>query len=108
MHALPGTRVELLHDIEEWTTTPQGRCIFWLNGIAGTGKSTISRTVAGRLKGSLGATFFFKRGEEGRGGVKSLFPTLVEQLVANIPQLNPGVQRTIEGGPDILEKTLRQ
>jgi hypothetical protein len=65
---LPGTRIELLREIEEWTKSPHRRCIFWLNDMAGTGKSTISRTVARRLKGkeSLGASFF-KRGEADRG-----------------------------------------
>jgi 2-phosphoglycerate kinase len=47
---LLGTRVELLREIEAWTESPHGKCIFWLNGMAGTGKSTISRTMAGRLK----------------------------------------------------------
>lgn len=63
--------------------------MFWLNSMAGTGKSTISQTVAGRLKQQhlLGASFFFKRGEEDRGTAKKLFPTLVEQLVISIPHM---------------------
>ncbi len=40
----PETRVELRQQIKEWADNPQGKCIFWLCGIAGTGKSTISRT----------------------------------------------------------------
>ncbi|KAF9889078.1 hypothetical protein FE257_008055 [Aspergillus nanangensis] len=47
---LPGTRKELLLDIEKWAVSPEGKCIFWLNGLAGTGKSTISRTVAKLFK----------------------------------------------------------
>src|SRR4051812_24634096 len=66
---LPGTRTGLLDHIAKWVGDPQGKCIFWLNGMAGTGKSTISRTVARSLivKGQLGASFFFKRGEGDRG-----------------------------------------
>ncbi|KAK9574875.1 hypothetical protein V6Z77_001663, partial [Aspergillus fumigatus] len=73
---LLGTRTKLLSDIEKWAISPQGKCIFWLNGMAGTGKSTISRTVAHRLKenGPLRASFFFKKGEKDRGSAKSLFP----------------------------------
>jgi pantothenate kinase-related protein Tda10 len=76
---LLGTRVKLLREIEEWTELPHGKCIFWLNGMAGTGKSTISKTIASHLKKnrSLGASFFFKRGEEDRGNAKKLFPTLI-------------------------------
>jgi cytidylate kinase len=58
--------------------------------MAGTGKSTISQTIASRLKEQqlLGASFFFKRGEEDRGTVKKLFSILTEQLVIN-PQILP-------------------
>ena len=77
---LPGTRIELLRKIEEWTESPHGKCIFWLNGMAGTGKSTISRTIASNLKKnkSLEASHFFKRGKEDRGNVKKLSPTLIQ------------------------------
>ena len=43
---LPDTRVELLRQIEDWADDFSTESIFWLNGMAGTGKSTISRTVA--------------------------------------------------------------
>jgi hypothetical protein len=38
--------------------------IFWLNGLAGIGKSTITRTIARRYfkEERLGASFFFSRG----------------------------------------------
>ncbi|BAE55954.1 unnamed protein product [Aspergillus oryzae RIB40] len=60
---LPETRTELRHQITDWAGSPEGECIFWLNGMAGTGKSTIARTVAQSLreKGLLGASFFFKK-----------------------------------------------
>ncbi|KAI1313123.1 hypothetical protein F5Y03DRAFT_381307 [Xylaria venustula] len=59
----PDTRVDLLCKIESWAVDPDGKAIFWLNGIAGTGKSTIYGTVAQRFHegGLLGASFFFKR-----------------------------------------------
>ncbi|CAG8140451.1 unnamed protein product [Penicillium nalgiovense] len=107
---LPGTRVDLLREIEEWAKSPHGKCIFWLNGMAGTGKSTISQTVASRLKEQqlLGASFFFRRGEEDRGTAKKLFPTLTEQLVISIPQMLPRVQKAIDDDPNISEKVLRE
>ncbi|KAJ6013047.1 hypothetical protein N7522_003402 [Penicillium canescens] len=42
---LPGTRTELLSRITDWAKSDD-KFIFWLNGMAGTGKSTIARTVA--------------------------------------------------------------
>ena len=78
--------------------------------MAGTGKSTISQTIASRLKEQqlLGASFFFKRGEEDRGTAKKLFSTLIEQLVINLPQILPQVQKAIDDDPNISEKVLRE
>ncbi|KAJ5827863.1 hypothetical protein N7447_004626 [Penicillium robsamsonii] len=107
---LPGTRIDLLRDIEEWAKSPHGKCIFWLHGMAGTGKSTISQTVASRLQEQqlLGASFFFRRGEEDRGTAKKLFPTLTEQMVIRVPQMLPRVQKAIDDDPNISEKVLRE
>jgi len=75
---LLGTRTALLDDIMSWTADRTGKRIFWLCGKAGTGKSTISRTIAQKLddKGFLGATFFFKRGREHRSNANLFFPTI--------------------------------
>jgi hypothetical protein len=53
----------VLHEIESWAGTSNGPCVFWLNGLAGTGKSTIAATVCERLdeKQLLGASFFISR-----------------------------------------------
>jgi hypothetical protein len=107
---LPGTRTDLLSQISEWASSPQGRCIFWLNGIAGTGKSTISRTMAKsfRLSQSLGASFFFKRGEGDRRNARKLFPTIARQLAISIPEIAPVLQQTVRENPGIITKTMRE
>lgn len=107
---LSGTRIKLLRDISHWVDNSHGKCIFWLNGMAGTGKSTVSRTVARLLqnKASLGASFFFKRGERDRDDAKRLFPTITRQLMTHIPQLIPGVRKALEDDPSIIVKSLRE
>ena len=100
----------LLSEIAEWAMSPEGKCIFWLNGMAGTGKSTISRTMAKHFKEEkiLGASFFFKRGEGDRGNAMKLFPTIARQLAKTIPQLIPGVQKAIDNNSDIGTKGLKE
>ncbi|KAL3476573.1 quinon protein alcohol dehydrogenase-like superfamily [Aspergillus californicus] len=107
---LPGTRTELLHRIDEWTRSLHGKCIFWLSGMAGTGKSTILITLSRYLKSKqlLGASFFFKRGEEDRGNAKKLFPTLIQQLALSVPQLASSIRKVIEDNPYIAEKALNE
>ncbi|KAJ5084974.1 vegetative incompatibility protein HET-E-1 [Penicillium argentinense] len=67
---LENTRRELLEEINQWADGPMTReHIYWLQGKAGTGKSTIARTVARNLaaRDRLAASFFFKRDESDRG-----------------------------------------
>ncbi|KAJ5661456.1 uncharacterized protein N7477_009072 [Penicillium maclennaniae] len=105
---LPGTRTELLSRITDWAKSDD-KFIFWLNGMAGTGKSTIARTVAQGFKerGLLGASFFFKRGEADRGTAAYLITSIAGQLVTRHRQLVPEVLNAIKTDPKITSKFLR-
>jgi hypothetical protein len=61
---LPDTRIDVLEQIRAWADGTNKKCIFWLNGFAGTGKSTIARTIARKYydQNRLGGSFFFSRG----------------------------------------------
>ncbi|PIG89297.1 hypothetical protein AARAC_010795 [Aspergillus arachidicola] len=106
---LPNTRKNVLSKIKAWAET-DGKFIFWLNGMAGTGKSTIARTVAQSFddKGHLGASFFFKRGEADRDNAKYLISTITRQLVNRHRQLAPDVLNAIKNDPNIAFKFLTE
>ncbi|KAF8536545.1 hypothetical protein BDD12DRAFT_889903 [Trichophaea hybrida] len=107
-HCLPETRVDLLQEIMTWSKDPRGACIFWLNGIAGTGKSTIGRTVARTWhnQNRLGASFFFSKGRGDLGHAAKLFTSLTTQLAIALPAIKPYVCKAIEEIPDIFQRGL--
>ncbi|KAK2026392.1 hypothetical protein LX32DRAFT_594735, partial [Colletotrichum zoysiae] len=93
----PGTRVDLLQEVQAWVQSPTSPPVFWLYAMAGHGKSTIARTVAKQFdeKEMLGATFFFKRGHAGRSSAENLFSTIAQQLARRRPELLPHVAHAI-------------
>lgn len=106
---LANTRVELQRHITEWAKDRNGKPIFWLNGMAGTGKSTIARTAAQLFAGQdqLGASFFFKKGEGHRGNASRFFTTIARDLTTHIPGLKSGIRKAIDADPAIPGKALK-
>ncbi|KAK3312064.1 hypothetical protein B0H66DRAFT_486311, partial [Apodospora peruviana] len=78
----------------------------WLNGMAGSRKSTISRTVAQSFvdQGLHGASFFFKRGERDCGTAALLFPTIAAQLAAKETALTVHIKAALEADPAVIHK----
>ncbi|RHZ49195.1 hypothetical protein CDV55_100690 [Aspergillus turcosus] len=100
------TRVEILDEIVRWGNGDDGRCIFWLNGIAGTGKSTVIRTAADifHRQGLMAASFFFSRTAELRNQTTALFTTLASQLADSLPELRPYMSKAIDQDKSIGEQ----
>ena len=94
---LARTRKQLLDEIDKWCRISGGACIYWLSGMAGTGKSTIARTISHKLsaEGILGASFFFSKGQGDVGNTAKFFTTIAAQLVDKIPSLKPQVCKAI-------------
>lgn len=105
---LPGTRAELLREIQEWIEGPDSRCVFWLSGMAGTGKSTVARTVARTCldRGILGASFFFSRGGGEVSRADKLFTTISWQLATNISQTTEPIAKVLSEQETIASQSL--
>ncbi|KAJ0287244.1 hypothetical protein CBS470a_005427 [Colletotrichum nupharicola] len=92
-----GTRVRVQETIHNWANDEFGEPFFWLVGPAGTGKSTVARTIGDvwTKQKRLAAGYFFKRGEKGRNGTRRLFATIAVQLADSIPCFQEHLQRSI-------------
>jgi hypothetical protein len=108
-NCLPDTRVDVLREIHEWADGQDKRSIFWLNGLAGTGKSTIARTVARTYSehGRLGASFFFSRGVGDVSHAGKFFTSIAVQLARNVPTLSRHICEAITERSDIASQSLR-
>ena len=78
--------------------------------MAGTGKSTISRTFAQFFadKGQLGGSLFFKRGENYRGNASMFFTTIVSQVTTEVPTSTPFIREAIDADTHISDKPLKE
>ena len=107
---LRGTRENVLNEVELWREGFDQSPIFWLNGLAGTGKTTIAQTVSERLfaDGCLGASFFCSRGFEDRNDLRFIFPTLAFQLAHKYPTFRSSFIPVLQSNPDVLHESLQE
>jgi hypothetical protein len=106
---LLNTRVDLLQEISGWADGQDESCIFWLNGLAGSGKSTIARTVASRYfnQKRLGASFFFARGGGDVGYADKFVTSIAVQLASGVPTLRRYISDAVAEHSDITNRSLR-
>ena len=91
-----------------WAKNPHEMHVFWLNGLAGTGKSTIAQTFSGMVAeaGTLGASFFCSRDYLDRKELKNIFPTLAYQLACRYPAFRNQIIRVIKRDPSVARNSL--
>ena len=119
VQCLQGTRTAILDEIDQWVIagvqpsqlqfTPAGGseksvCIFWINGLAGSGKTTIAFTVAQKCwnQGILGASFFCSRDNADCSNMKLVFTTIAYQLGQFCPEFKDELARVLKSDPDIV------
>jgi len=105
---LKGTRRDVLLQIEQWLMDERDQRVFWLDGLAGTGKSTIAQTFAETsfADGKLGASFFCSRDFEERSNLQAIFPTIAFQLAYRYPPFREQLLQVLRASPDIGQQSL--
>ncbi|KAF7976227.1 hypothetical protein HWV62_7250 [Athelia sp. TMB] len=102
MSCTHGTRVDVIREIRVWIDTE--RPVFWLNGLAGTGKTTIAFTVASGFneEGTLGASFFCSRDDAACSNHKLIFPSIAYQLGCFHAEFGKRLASVVKKHPDIV------
>lgn len=102
------TRVDLLRDLLSWAKDPDTEPVFWLNGMAGTGKTTIAETLALQLHNRklLAASFFCSRASADRNDIKRIFPTIAYRLAYNITSFHSALLEAIKANENAAHRDL--
>lgn len=107
---LPDTRVNVLEQIMAWADHDSDeKCVFWLNGMAGTGKSTIARTISRKFYGQsrLGASFFFSKGGADASHAGKFFTSIAVQLANKSASLGHYICEAIVENRGIASQSFR-
>ena len=105
---MKGTRKDVLFQLEDWLKDRQDKQVFWLSGLAGTGKSAIAQTFAEMsfADGKLGASFFCSRDFEDRSNLRSILPTLAFQLAHRYQDFRQELLPVLIASPDVGKESL--
>ncbi|EUC62977.1 NACHT domain protein, partial [Rhizoctonia solani AG-3 Rhs1AP] len=97
----PDTRVDVLATILDWARSTGGG-VYWLNGMAGTGKTTIAYSVCAELdaRRQLGASFFCSRLREECRNVNVIIPSIAYQLARFSRPYQSALSAVLEKDPD--------
>ena len=106
---LKDTRRNVIKDIMEWIADAsiERKKLLWVYGMAGTGKSTLSTTIAQIMRkvNRLGAFFFFNRDIPQRNG-STLIRTLAYQLAMFDARFAAAISRVVENNENIANMPL--
>jgi hypothetical protein len=103
---LPKTRLDVIKFIVEWIAdgSSDQKRVLWLYGLAGSGKSTLSTTIAWMMRElrRLGAFFFFDRDIPERNAA-TMITMLAYQLAQFDTRIGAIVSQIVESNPNIAE-----
>ncbi|KAG8709899.1 hypothetical protein FRC09_000408 [Ceratobasidium sp. 395] len=98
----PNTRVKVLEQLRDWAQDSHSRKVYWLNGMAGTGKTTIAYSLCLELEytGQLAASFFCSRQLPSCRRVGLILPSIAYQLALFLRPFRYELSRVLERDPD--------
>jgi hypothetical protein len=101
------TRRNVINDIMEWIADDKAKKVLWVYGLAGSGKSTLSTTIAQKMRevDRLGAFFFFNRDIPQRN-FATLIRTLAYRLAMFDARIGAPISRVVAKNENIAEMPL--
>lgn len=100
-----GTRNEVLEDVLRWVNDDETNQLYWLDGAAGCGKTTIAMTVTdlvGMDRSKIVATFFCSRYSRYRTDVQHVFITLSVILAMHDAVFRDELMQVVGQNPGVI------
>jgi len=96
------TRAKILQDLKDWAEDKRGAKVYWMNGIAGTGKTTIGYSLCEWLANvrQLGGNFFCSRVSPLCRESNNIVPTLAFQLARYSPAFRSAICNVLKEEPE--------
>ena len=103
------TREKILKDLKGWAIDPKGAKVYWMNGMAGTRKTTIIYSLCKWLEenGQLGGNFFCSRISSSCRDMNNIIPTLAYQLAQNSPAFPSILCKVLKAKPQFSKLDVR-
>ncbi|KAG9122958.1 hypothetical protein FRC07_000426 [Ceratobasidium sp. 392] len=105
----PNTRVDVIEQLLSWACDSASEKVYWLNGMAGTGKTTIAYTLCDQLQRTqqLGASFFCTRQLPECRDVNKIVPSIAFQLSLFSLPFRHALSEVLEQNKSIHDQPLR-
>ncbi|CUA76118.1 Lissencephaly-1 homolog [Drosophila mojavensis] [Rhizoctonia solani] len=105
-----GTRINIMSELNDWARGSEGPSIFWMNGMAGTGKTTIACTFSEALEQGkrLAASFFCTRTTAECKDITRIIPTIAYQLARYCTPYQSSLCEVLGEEPDLGSKHVRK
>src|SRR4051812_44055350 len=105
----PETREKIMQDIKDWVADPNGAKLYWMNGMAGTGKTTILYSLCegvGKM-GRIGGDYFCSRNSSLCRDVNKIVPTVAYQLAQFSTAFRSALCKVLEEKPEASKLDVR-
>jgi hypothetical protein len=98
-----GTRKQIIDKMMDWARDDKAPNIYWLCGMAGTGKTTIAYSFCERLKaeGLLGASYFCSRTIDESRNIRAVIPAIAYQLASHSATLRSLMVKAVKEDREI-------
>jgi len=103
------TREKILEDLKEWVGDPDGAKVYWMNGMAGTGKTTILYSLCEWLAKNrrLGGDYFCSRITPLCRDANNIVPTIAYQLAQYSPAFRSALCKVLDQEPNASKLEIR-